>query len=349
MKSEEVLSVNKKIFMTGATSGIGFQALLRLLKAGNILTILCRDRKTEERILNKVFKEIKTSQSLKNKIYTCVADLGDLKSIEECANKLLSNNIDFDIFIFNAGLQYTGSPNPLFSSQGFELTFAVNHLSHQYLLHKLLPLLDKSVAPRIVVTSSEVHNPNTPGGRIGLPAGLGQLEGLSGRCNTVMLDGISKFSADKAYKDSKLCNILFCRELVRRLKLRNTPMPVIAWAPGLVIPRTNKGFFRYSRQNNEFSQRLFALIARDLLHVTETPNNAGKLLSMVATKELYQNNGFKYYSNRLAGFGTTKTFSETCISDEALNNELSSRLWELSSELANINPELTPLVDGINI
>ena len=61
-------------------------------------------------------------------------------------------------------------------------------------------------------------------------------------------------------------------------KKKGLKIPVIAWAPGLVIPKSSEGFFRYSRKYNEYGQRIFALIVRDLFHITETPERAGKLL-----------------------------------------------------------------------
>ena len=73
---------------------------------------------------------------------------------------------------------------------------------------KILPLLNKSNDPKIIITSSEVHNPKSGGGKVGAKASLGNLKGLESGLGFEMVDG-NKFNADKAYKDSKLCNILF--------------------------------------------------------------------------------------------------------------------------------------------
>jgi protochlorophyllide reductase len=152
-----------------------------------------------------------------------------------------------------------------------------------------------------VITSSEVHDPATAGGRVGLPAGLADLDGLRGGAGFSMVDGESPFNAEKAYKDSKLCNLLFARELAERLRRRGTPMPVLAWSPGLVIPRGEGGFFRYSRRHNPWGQKIFALVARDLLRITVAPEKAGIRLAALATgvEQGDQGAGFHYGVNRL--------------------------------------------------
>ena len=163
-------------------------------------------------------------------------DLSELARVERCTAALLLAAEAIDSLVLNAGLQYCGASEPRWSAQGFELTLAVNHLAHQALLQRLLPLLLRGTAPRLVVTSSEVHDPTTAGGTVGHPAGLGDLAGLRQGPGAAMLDG-GAFNAEKAYKDSKLCNLLLVRELERRLRQQGQSLPMLAWSPGLVIPR----------------------------------------------------------------------------------------------------------------
>jgi protochlorophyllide reductase len=91
---------------------------------------------------------------------------------------------------------------------------------------------------RIVVTASGVHDPDSPGGAQGVPATLGDLSGLEkavlGDKKFDMVDG-GAFNADKAYKDSKLCNVLFTRELQRRLTDRGSGVRVNCFNPGLIV------------------------------------------------------------------------------------------------------------------
>lgn len=312
----------RRILLTGGSSGIGYQAAALLLREGHQLTLPCRDASTAAAL----------RQRLGGGIDTPICDLADLDSIQRCAAFLLAKGEPIDVLILNAGLQYSGATAPRWSAQGFELTIAVNHLGHQALLQQLLPLLLRGVAPRLVVTASEVHDPSTAGGKVGLPAGLGDLAGLRQGPGALMLDGSSSFNAEKAYKDSKLCNLLMAREVERRLREQGTPLPVLAWSPGLVIPRRQDGFFRYSRSHNPVGQALFALVARDLLRLTETPERAGALLVRLASGPGPQPSRFEYWSNRVLGPGRLR-FELRQPSAEACSDALARQLWDLSAQI----------------
>jgi len=326
----------RTILITGSSSGIGYQAALKLLDGGHRLILPCRNSSSSNQLLEKIESYLNHPPNCLDRVCTPVIDLADLNSIEQFVLELISKNESIDTLVLNAGLQYTGSTKPRWSKQGVELTFAVNHLAHQYLLERTLPLLYKSKFPRVVITSSEVHNPDTPGGRVGKKAGLAKLKGMFLGKGFSMIDGISEFDADKAYKDSKLCNILFGQEVDKRLQVDGIHMPVIAWAPGLVIPVGNGGFFRYSRKYNELGQRLFALLARDLLRVSETPQHAGELLTQLATSSEYSEPGFSYFSNRAVSPGK-RTFANAEISKEASDSRLAKLLWQKSAEIIEIS------------
>jgi protochlorophyllide reductase len=325
----------RRILLTGASSGIGHQAALVLRRAGHQLTLPCRDAATAEACLDRLEADAGPGPPA----VAPVCDLADLASVERSATELLHRGEPVDCLVLNAGLQYSGAPEPQRSAQGHELTIAVNHLGHQALAMRLLPLLLAGQSPRVVVTGSEVHDPSSPGGRVGQPAGLGDLAGLRSGAGFLMVDGCSPFNAEKAYKDSKLCNLLFARELERRLRLRGTPMPVLAWSPGLVIPRSSGGFFRSSRTSNEWGQRLFALVARDLLRITATPQQAGGLLGELATGSAHGGAGFRYWSNRVVGPGRL-SFELAEPSSEASNGSLAQKLWTISSQLVGLPSEL---------
>jgi len=333
---KEKSSISKKdksltIFITGGSSGIGFQAVLKLISLGHNIILPCKNIYRANQVLTNIFNQSAVKLSNKGEIYTPIMDLSDLKSIDSLCSELKKQCVNIDVLILNAGLQYTGSKTPRMSTQGIELTFAVNHLSHFYLTQKILPLINKKNDPTIIITSSEVHNPNSGGGKVGAKASLGNLNGLESGPGFEMIDG-NKFNADKAYKDSKLCNILFARKLSENLTRNKYKIPVIAWAPGLVISRDNKGFFRYSRKYNQLGQVLFAFIARDILRITTSNKNAGLLLSNLAILYKYRKPGFNYYSNKIISSGKF-IFEETDISNDAKRGDLSDNLWELSHSL----------------
>ncbi len=325
-------SHNRTILITGATSGIGYQAAVRLINLGNNLIITCRNKSRKEKLFNKLKEDLLRYNDLKDNFLLPIVDLSDLESIETFTQQILKDEITLDSLILNAGLQYTGSNLIKWTKQNIELTFAVNHLSHFYLTNSLIRTLFKSDSPRIIITSSEVHNPSLPGGRVGFRANLGNLEGLESGCGFKMINGQSPFNADKAYKDSKLCNILFAKELARRLSFLNERFPVICWAPGLVIPRSKEGFFRHSRKNNEIGQRLFAFFARDLFKITESAERAGEILMNIEGSNEYSNESFIYLSNTLSSYSKHKLIKSS-TSKESNDVSKSVRLWNLTHKL----------------
>jgi len=319
------------IFITGGSSGIGYQAVLNLISLGHNVILPCKNISRANEVCTNIINQSSLELCKKGEIYTPIMDLSDLKSIDSLYSELKTKRVNIDVLILNAGLQYTGSKTPRMSTQGIELTFAVNHLSHFYLTQKILPLIDKNNDPKIIITSSEVHNPNSGGGKVGAKASLGNLKGLESGAGFEMIDG-NKFNADKAYKDSKLCNILFATKLSKILIRKKLLIPVIAWAPGLVISRDNQGFFRYSRKYNQLGQILFAFLARDILRITTSNKNAGLLLSNLACLCKYRKPGFNYYSNKIISLGKS-IFEDSDISDDAKRGDLSDNLWDLSQSL----------------
>ena len=332
----EKLNSSKKgkpltIFITGGSSGIGYEAVLNLISLGHKIILPCKNIFRANEVLINIFNQLPIKLSKKGEISTPIMDLSDLKSIDSLCYELKNKRLKIDVLILNAGLQYTGSKTPRISKQGIELTFAVNHLSHFYLTTKILSLMDTSNDPKIIITSSEVHNPDSAGGKVGAKASLGNLKGLESGLGFEMVDG-NKFNADKAYKDSKLCNILFAKKLSTYLMSKKLSMPVIAWAPGLVISRNSGGFFRYSRKYNQLGQILFAFLARDILRITTSNKEAGLILSNLACISKYKKSGFNYYSNKIISSGKF-IFEKSDISNDAQRDDLSDHLWELSNFL----------------
>ncbi|MEA5391032.1 SDR family NAD(P)-dependent oxidoreductase [Cyanobium gracile UHCC 0139] len=330
------MAAARHILLTGGNSGIGFEAAVLLCRAGHRLTLPCRDRASAEAAGRRVLERAGAGTAPVPE----VCDLADLESVRSCAAALRARGgIPIDTLVLNAGLQYAGASEPRRTAQGHELSFGVNHLGHFLLAHQLGPLLAAGRSPRLVVTASEVHDPATAGGKVGAAAGLGELAGLVPGQGTTMVNGAAPFNADKAYKDSKLCNVLFAREFARRLEARGTPAPVIAWSPGLVIPPTSEGgFWRYSRQSNELGQRLFALAARSLLRLTESVENAGALLAALAVDDAYATSGFTYLRNRVTAPGR-HVFEASATSPEGQDPDLARRLWEASAALVGVEAD----------
>ena len=125
---------------------------------------------------------------------------------------------------------------------------------------------------------------------------------------------------------------MFAKELERKLKMSSSKISVITWAPGLVIPNDNLGFFRYSKSFNLFGYLIFSKVAKNILGISESVENAGKILSQIVLDSNLNNIGYIHLSNKLMSFKKHKLV-ESKVSDEANNSELASKLWILSEEI----------------
>ena len=322
------MSKEKNILITGGNSGIGFFATIKLLKTKNNLYIPIRSSLRRDQFFSKLIKYFNKKYLEKYLNIIENIDLSNLENIQIIGDYFIQKNIYLDIIILNAGLQYTGSFYPKVSKQGIELTFAVNHLAHFYLVNVLIGLINNKKESRIIITSSDVHDPKSAGGNVGEKAGLNNLCNLKEEITEKYLN----FNADKAYKNSKLCNILFAKELAKRLKNKPSKISVITWAPGLVIPDEDMGFFRYSNKFNIFGYILFSNIAKNILGISENVENAGKLLSQIVFDPNFNNINYLHLSNKLVFYKKHKLVKSD-VSEEAAKNEIALKLWNLSEEL----------------
>ena len=320
----------KTIFITGANSGIGFHSVIKFLETKNYLYIPIRSKIRKDLFINNLKKIYSESYLKKYLKIICDIDLANLENISKLENILINKNLKFDILILNAGLQYTGALYPKVSKQGIELTFAVNHLSHFYIINLLNSIIKDSSESRIIITSSDVHNPKSAGGNIGEKAGLNNLNNFKEE----IMGNFKNFNADKSYKNSKLCNILFAIELKNRLRIKKRKISVISWAPGLVFPDKGLGFFRYSSKFNKSGYLIFSTIASKLLGISENVQDAGSLLYKIAMDKNYNNIDYQHLSNQLISFRKHKLIV-TNVSEEASDPELATKLWQFSSDLCN--------------
>ena len=318
----------KNILVTGGNSGIGFYSTINLLKTQNYLYIPIRSLSRKEEFLLKLIKYFDKEYLDKYLNIIDNIDLANLENIQKVRDYLIKKNVTLDVVILNAGLQYTGAFYPKVSKQGIELTFAVNHLAHFYLVNNLTGLINNNKESRIIITSSDVHDPESPGGNVGERAGLNNLINFKEEITGKYIN----FNSDKAYKNSKLCNILFAKELSKRLQMQASKISVITWAPGLVIPDEDLGFFRYSKKFNIFGYLVFSSIAKNILGISENVENAGNLLSQIVFDSAFNNIKYLHLSNKLVFYKKHKLHKST-VSKEASKNELALKLWNLSEEL----------------
>ncbi len=190
--------------VTGASSGIGLHTTLGLARNGMHVLMVGRDRARTE-----AARRFATERSGSDRIDIAVADFSRLAEVRRLADEFLGTHDRLDVLVNNAGLL---SPKYRLSADGYELTFAVNHLAPFLLTNLLLDRLKASAPARIIIVASDAHRRN--------------------RIDIGSLTRPGDWTTTKAYGRSKLCNILFARELATRLN----PSEVVAASlhPGVV-------------------------------------------------------------------------------------------------------------------
>ncbi|MFC2087255.1 SDR family oxidoreductase [Bacteroidota bacterium] len=200
---------NKKILITGGTSGLGKATALNLAIQGAEVVITARD----EYKANQVVREI-IEKSKNDRVTYFMVDLASMESVRKLARNFKRKHDKINVLINNAGMIYK---DRIVTVDGFEKTLAVNHLSHFLLTHLIMDELISGAPSRIINVSSEAQTQ----GHIYF--------------DDIMLS--KKYNSFKAYSQSKLANILFTYRLAENLKDRK--ITVNAVHPGAV--RTNFG------------------------------------------------------------------------------------------------------------
>ena len=271
--------------VTGASAGIGLHTALGLARNGMRVVLVGRDHRRTE-----AARALVAAQSPGAAVAAAAADFASLGEVRRLASNLLAAFDRIEILVNNAGLF---SPNCRRSADGFELSFAVNHLAPFLLTNLLIDRLKASAPARIVTVASEAHR-----GRRLDPASLARP---------------SRYSAMRAYGGSKLCNILFTRELARRLE--GSAVTAVALHPGVVATAIgDRG-------------GIFGLGWRLLKPFMTSPERGAETSVFLATvPDPARFHGGYVIGRELAAPDPT-----------ALDPALARRLWTLSAELVGVS------------
>lgn len=205
----------KICLVTGANAGIGKVTALELAKMGATVVMVCRDRQKGEAALAEIQQ---TSQN--PNVTLMLADLSSQADIRRLAAAYKTNYSQLHVLVNNAGGVFTQRQ---VSADGFELTFALNHLGYFLLTNLLLDVLKASAPSRVVVVSSDAHR--------------------GGRINFDDLQASRSYQGFGTYSQSKLANVLFAYELAQRLT--GTGVTVNALHPGFVASNFGKNNGRF--------------------------------------------------------------------------------------------------------
>ncbi|GAB9476019.1 Ww domain-containing oxidoreductase [Globisporangium polare] len=186
----------KVAVVTGANSGIGYETALQLARKGADVVLACRSEERGKAALKTLQADLSVHGGAGSVTFEQL-DVSSLASVRAFAERFLQTHERLDLLINNAGIMAV--PHAL-SVDGYESQFATNHLGHFALTARLFDLLKKSAASRIVNVSSNAHR-----------------QAFSFNEDTIMTSA-DKYSPIAVYADTKVSNILFTKELDRRLK-----------------------------------------------------------------------------------------------------------------------------------
>lgn len=198
--------LGKVALVTGANTGIGRVTARTLALEGAEVFLACRSEEKTKAAL----EEIATLSQGHAKVHYLPLDLGDLDSVRRCAEQFLAYGLPLNILICNAGL--AGQKG--MTASGFELTFGTCHVGHFLLTTLLLERMKTSSPARVVVVSSKAHQ-RAPGINF-----------------SEVRQPTSSMTGFKEYSVAKLANLLFTKELARRLE--GTDVWTYALHPGVV-------------------------------------------------------------------------------------------------------------------
>jgi NAD(P)-dependent dehydrogenase (short-subunit alcohol dehydrogenase family) len=195
----------KRVVITGANSGIGFEDARYFAQKGAHVIMAVRNKQKGEEAAAAILKENPQVQ-----LVVMALNLSDLNSVKDFVKAYSDKYDSLDILINNAGVMV---PPYEKTKDGFELQFGTNHLGHFALTGLLLPLLKNTPNSRVVTLSSIAHR----GAFIDFDN----------------LDGSNGYKAMKFYGQSKLANLLFAKELDERLKQHQISTISLAAHPGI--------------------------------------------------------------------------------------------------------------------
>ncbi|MEH1998122.1 MAG: protochlorophyllide reductase [Nostoc sp.] len=310
------------VVITGTSSGVGLYAAKALAEKGWYVVLACRD-------LAKAQKAAQAVEIPYNSYTSMHIDLGSLESVRQFVKNFRASGKSLDALVCNAAIYMPLLKEPLRSPEGFELSVATNHLGHFLLCNLLLEDLKKSSSePRLVILGTVTHNPDELGGKIPPRPDLGDLQGFAeGFKEPIsMIDG-KKFEPVKAYKDSKVCNVLTMRELHRRYH-ESTGIVFNSLYPGCVAETP------LFRNHYPLFQKIFPLFQKYITGGYVSQELAGeRVAAVVADPEYNQSGAYWSWGNRQKKDG--KSFVQK-VSPQARDDEKGDRMWELSAKLVGL-------------
>ncbi len=275
----------KTVVATGATSGIGEAAVLALAAMGARIVFVARDEGRAKSTMRKLQAK---APGLEHRAH--LADLSSMAEARGVGAAIVASEPRIDALINNAGAMFS---ERRVTPEGLELTFALNHMAYFVLTEALRERLVASAPARIVSTASTAHQ--------GASLDFDDLQSAKG------------YSGFKAYGRSKLANILFTRELARRLA--RTGVTATCLHPGVVATR-------FGDSSGGWVSRLMPLVRPFFL---APEKGADTIVYLASSPEVEKTSG-EYFVKR--------KITEPSVA--ARDDAAAKKLWEASEKLAQL-------------
>lgn len=252
---------NKNILITGATSGIGRESALALAKMGANITFIARNKLKAENLLTDINKISNGQNSF------IIADLSSQKDIKTASEKYIDKNISLDVLLNNAGLINFKRNETI---DGFEETFAINHLAYFSLTNLLLDKIKESNSARIVNVSSAAHQ-------------------FVKRMNFDDIHSKKSYKPFQVYGYTKLANILFTKKLSSILE--KDKITVNSLHPGVVGTS-------FGQNNTNNLNKVLSFIAKPFMRTSE--KGAETSIYLCSSPDVSDISGQYFYNCKVA-------------------------------------------------
>lgn len=274
----------KTALITGATNGIGRATAMALAEQGYELAVLCRNPDKGQQLKSDIEALHPAAE-----VMVLIGDLASLSDIQQAAQRFLDSGKPLHLLVNNAGVVNTKRKE---SRDGIEENFAVNHLAYALLTELLLPRLKASAPARIVSVSSEAHK---------FVSGL-QVDDLEFTQ--------SRYKTFKVYGHAKLCNILWTKELARRLE--GSGVTANCLHPGAV--HTGLG-----HQNSQLLGKIISVVTKPFFR---TPEEGAATSIYLATSPEVEGVSGEYFIDR----------KPAKLKPYATDQSASGRLWDATQD-----------------
>lgn len=289
--------------ITGANSGIGFEAARALAEHGATVVLGCRNLEKGTAAVQRI-----RAMDTTGRVEVLEIDLADLDSVAGAAARFQDGHDRLDVLVNNAGVMATPHQT---TAQGFEMQFGVNHLGAFALTGRLVEMLVATPGSRVVAISSQGHRP--------------------GSIHFDDLQSERNYQPWRAYFQSKLANLLFTFELQRRFLAANVDAIAVAAHPG--GSRTNLGHENPGGIINTVAMSMRPVIEWAFLQsaaMGALPTLRAATDPMVVGGNYFGPHGFMEQRGYPKLVGTTK---------RAVDDAVARRLWDTSVELTGVGYE----------